>query len=86
MAWDIDMAYIVYILRCADNSYYTGYTKGVLKRLRLHRRGMGSKYVKSRLPFRLVHMEQYATQGEAMRRENAIKKMKKPEKNALVNR
>ncbi len=80
------MGYIVYMLRCADNSYYTGYTKHIIKRLRLHRQGKGSKFVKTRLPFRLVRMELYATQGEAMRREIMIKKMKKPEKIALVNR
>jgi len=66
--------FFVYILECADGSYYTGQTKNLKNRMKQHRTGRGAKYVKSRLPFKIRHTETFDTRSQAMKRENEIKK------------
>jgi putative endonuclease len=78
------MGYFVYILRCRDGSLYTGITDDIKKRMRQHARGRGSKYVGSRLPFRLVHAEKALTRSDALKRELEIKSFRRWEKLALV--
>jgi putative endonuclease len=56
----ISMFY-VYLLQLSDGSLYTGYTKDLDNRLEQHKSGQGSKYVRSRLPFELVHLEEYVS-------------------------
>lgn len=70
----------VYILRCSDLTYYTGWCYDICKRLKQHKEGKGSKYVRARLPFSLVHTESYETKSEAMKREAEIKKMSRTQK------
>ena len=70
----------VYVLRCAHASLYTGYTTDPRRRLAEHRSGSASKYTRSRLPVRLVYLEELRSRSEALRREIQIKKMKKEEK------
>ena len=77
-------AFQVYILQCRDGSLYTGYAKDLKARLKVHAQGRGSKYVKSRMPFRLVYSESAETKSEAMRRENQIKSLTRQEKIELV--
>ena len=72
-----------YILRCADGTYYTGWTTDPDRRLKAHNSGKGSKYTRSRLPVELVHLEQFETKEEAMSREWHIKHMTRQEKQAL---
>lgn len=74
----------VYMLLCADGTLYTGWTNDMEKRLAEHRAGKGAKYTRSRLPVRLVYLEQLETKREAMRREYAIKHMRRKEKLALL--
>ena len=69
------MAYYVYILRCGDDSLYTGYTDDVEHRLSIHQSGKGAKYTRSRLPVELVYQEELPDKSAALRREAAIKKM-----------
>jgi putative endonuclease len=76
--------FFVYILRCRDGSLYTGMTNDLEKRMDSHSRGKGSRYVRSRLPFTLVHSESFDTKPQAMRRENEIKMMKRGEKDMLI--
>jgi putative endonuclease len=76
--------FFVYILMCRDGSLYTGMTNDLEKRMEAHSRGKGSRYVRSRLPFELVHSEPFGTKPEAMKRENEIKMMKREEKTALI--
>lgn len=76
--------WFVYVLRCRDGSYYTGATNDLEKRLRLHESGKGSKYVRSRLPFRMVLCERMENAREAYKREHGIKAMGRKEKEALV--
>lgn len=76
--------WFIYLLRCFDNSLYCGITNNLKRRLRAHREGLGSKFVRSRLPFELVYYEQVLTKSEALKREIKIKSMKKSEKEDLI--
>jgi len=73
-----------YILRCKDNSLYTGWTNNLEKRIEAHNAGKGAKYTKARLPVELVYYEQFETKEEAMKREFAIKQLTKREKEMLI--
>ena len=75
-----------YILRCADGTYYTGWTTDPDRRLKAHNSGKGSKYTRSRLPVELVHLEQFETKEEAMSREWHIKHMTRQKKQALSDK
>ena len=76
----------VYILRCNDDSLYTGWTNNLEKRIKAHSNGKGSKYTKARLPVELVYFEEYENKIEAMRREYAIKQLKRKEKLMLIKK
>ena len=76
--------YFLYILECNDNSLYTGITNDLKNRLVTHQSGKGSKYVRSRLPFKLVYKEEFETKSDALKREIVIKRLTKEEKQALV--
>ena len=73
-----------YILKCKDETLYTGWTNDIEKRLEAHNAGKGAKYTKTRRPVVLAYYEEYATRSEAMRREAAIKKLTKKEKEAMA--
>lgn len=76
----------VYILKCADNSLYTGWTNNLDKRIKAHSNGKGAKYTKARLPIELVYFEEYEDKREAMKREYAIKQLKRKEKLELIKK
>jgi len=78
--------WFVYILRCADNSLYTGITIDVARRLNEHNGlgALGAKYTKVRRPVRLVYEEKVASRSAASKREYAIKKLKKYQKEVLI--
>ena len=78
------MSWFVYMLRCRDGSLYTGYTDDVERRLAVHNSGKGAKYTRSRLPVILAYQEACADKSTALKREYAIKRLKKPEKEALI--
>lgn len=73
-----------YIVKCRDNTYYTGWTKDLDRRMQAHNRGNGAKYTRSRRPVCLVYYEAYRTKEEAMRREREIKRMSRKEKEKLI--
>jgi putative endonuclease len=77
------MVWTVYLARCADGSLYTGITTDPARRLAEHNRGYGAAYTRSRLPVVLVYLEQAADRGQALRREHAIKRMSRVDKEAL---
>ncbi len=81
---DTPKNHYVYMLRCSDNSLYTGWTTDPEKRLKTHNKGKGSASIRGRLPAAMVHLEVFQDKGEALRREAAIKKLSKAEKEALV--
>lgn len=73
-----------YIVKCADGSFYTGWTTDLDRRIETHNSGKGAKYTRPRLPVVLVYYEAFATKEEAMRREAAIKKLSRQRKEELV--
>lgn len=77
--------HFVYILRCADGSFYTGYTNNLEKRLAAHNDGSGAKYTRVRTPVELVYYEEYENKTDAMRREALIKQLSKRQKEKLIN-
>jgi predicted GIY-YIG superfamily endonuclease len=74
----------VYILRCADGTYYTGITKDVERRCQQHNAGTASRYTRSRRPTKLIYQEPYPSQSEALKREAAIKALTRQQKVALL--
>lgn len=73
-----------YIVKCSDETYYTGWTNNLEKRIQTHNAGKGAKYTKVRRPVELVYYEEFATKEEAMQREYAIKQLKKCKKEELI--
>ena len=74
----------VYVVECDDGTYYTGYTTDVERRVAEHNDGAGAKYTRGRRPVELVHVESFDTQSAAMQREYAIKQLRRPAKERLV--
>ena len=64
--------YTLYILLCSDKSLYTGITNNLQNRLKKHKEGKGSKYVRARLPFMLIFTEEHADRSAAQKRELQI--------------
>jgi putative endonuclease len=78
MAW-------MYILKCADNSYYVGSTKNLDLRLFQHNSGKGSRYTSGRLPVELVYGEEYARISDAYSREKQVQNWGRAKREALIN-
>ena len=78
------MKWIVYMVRCNDNSIYTGISNDLKTRLETHAKGNGSKYVKTRLPFKLIYIEECQSRSNALKREIKIKKLNKKNKELLA--
>lgn len=77
----------VYMIRCADDSLYTGITTDVTRRLDQHVSGnAGSKYLRGRAPLELVLEQQVGDRSKATRLEYRIKKLSRTEKEKIVNR
>ncbi|AGM24720.1 GIY-YIG nuclease family protein [Spiroplasma chrysopicola] len=75
-----------YVLHCADNTLYAGYTVDLEKRLLAHNNGQGAKYtrIKTRQPLRLIYSESYPTKSLAMQREYHFKQLTRPEKEKFL--
>lgn len=72
--------FITYILRCADQTLYTGITDNLERRLAVHAHGKGAKYTRGRGPFEVVYTEACKNRSEASKRESAIKALSRQEK------
>ena len=77
--------YIVYILKCSDDTLYTGYTTNLDNRVLIHNKGLGAKYTNSRLPVTVVYHENFETKSEALKREYQIKQLTRLKKLQLIN-
>ena len=75
----------VYIVKCSDNTFYTGWTNNLEKRIEAHSNGTGAQYTKGRGPVELVYVEEFKDKKEAMRREYAIKQYSRRKKEILIN-
>ena len=73
-----------YLLTCRDGSFYCGWTNHLQERVKAHNEGRGAKYTKSRRPVCWAYYEGFANKEEAMKREWAIKKLSRREKERLV--
>ncbi|MBK7455909.1 MAG: GIY-YIG nuclease family protein [Anaerolineales bacterium] len=73
-----------YIVECSDGTYYTGWTTDPERRVKQHNKGIGAKYTSVRRPVKLVYLEPLPDRTDAMKRELAIKKMKRLQKSKLV--
>ena len=78
------MNWVVYMVKCNDSSIYTGVSNNLKRRLVTHAKGNGSKYVRARLPFKLVYTEECISRSKAIKREIEIKKLDKKNKEFLV--
>ena len=78
------MPHYVYLVRCRDGSYYTGWTTDLAHRLAAHNAGHGAKYTRSRRPVELAYWEEYAEKGEALSREWHLKRLPHEEKQTLA--
>lgn len=78
------MSHYFYLARCSDGSLYAGTCVDLIERAQKHNDGKGAKYTRSRLPVEIVYHEEFATLGDARRREIAVKKMSKKIKEALI--
>src|SRR5476651_133010 len=76
--------WIVYIVRCADGSLYTGITKDVKRRCQQHNAGTYLRYTRSRRPVKLIYQEVHPSQSSALKREAAIKAMDRRGKLAMI--
>lgn len=76
--------WFVYMLRCCDNSLYTGITTDLERRLDEHRKGEGARYTRSRKPLDMVYYETTDSRSQASKREFAIKQLSKLQKEALL--
>ncbi|KAB1434297.1 GIY-YIG nuclease family protein [Candidatus Galacturonibacter soehngenii] len=73
-----------YIVKCKDETFYTGWTNDLDKRIEAHNKKKGAKYTKSRVPVTLMYYEEFKTKEEAMKREYEIKKLNRKQKERLM--
>jgi putative endonuclease len=79
------MPFYVYILLCRDGSFYTGYTKNLDERTRLHESGKGARYTRIHKPKQVAYVELFDSRAKAMKREREIKKLSHQQKLNLIN-
>ena len=72
------------MVRCKDNTIYSGYAVNPYKREEVHNSGKGAKYTRARLPVKLVYFEEFDDKKEALRREYEFKKYTRAEKEAII--
>lgn len=75
-----------YVLLCADNTFYAGYTTDLTRRLAEHNSGKGAKYtrLKKRRPAKMIHHEVFETKSDAMKKEYAFKQLTRLKKEAYL--
>ncbi|MEY9979805.1 GIY-YIG nuclease family protein [Lysinibacillus sp. RC79] len=75
-----------YVLECADQSFYAGYTNNVDRRIAVHNAGKGAKYTRARGPVDCIYVEEFDTKQEAMRAEYAFKQLTRTQKMKYIGR
>lgn len=81
----MELSSYIYVVRCADNSLYTGYTTDLVRRIRTHNAKKGAKYTRARVPVSLVYYEKFETKSEATKAEYAFKKYTREQKELYIN-
>ena len=82
----MDKKWFLYILRCADDTLYTGITDDIPRRMAQHNAGKGAKYTRGRGPVELLYQEEFMNRGEASKREYQVHQMSRREKLELISR
>jgi len=82
----ISAVHYVYIVRCKDGTLYTGYARDPQARVKVHNAGRGARYTSGRRPVRLVYAESFESVGDALRREIALKRRSRKQKEAMIGR
>lgn len=77
--------WFVYILLCADGTFYTGATNNLEKRFTDHQNGKGGKYTRSHKPLKIIYQEQFKSHSEALKRESEIKRWSREKKICTLN-
>ncbi|NQV89975.1 GIY-YIG nuclease family protein [Candidatus Uhrbacteria bacterium] len=77
-------AWFIYLLKCRDNTLYTGITTDLDARVRAHNAGKGAKYTRGRIPVKVVWTQKVSTQSEALIQEAQIKKLSREQKKELI--
>jgi putative endonuclease len=77
-------AHYVYLVRCADGSFYCGYAVDVVKRIQAHNAGKGSKILRGKLPVRLAYARKFRAKSDALRHEIALKRQSHADKGDLA--
>lgn len=80
-----DGFFYFYILECSDNSFYTGSSQNLMRRIQDHNSGKAAKWTKERRPVQLVYFEVYGAHLAAQRREMQIKGWTKTKKEKLIS-
>ena len=78
--------YSVYILECSDKSFYCGITTNIDRRVKMHNKGKASKCTRSRLPVKLIYIENGYSKSSALKREYEIKQLTRAQKEKLVEK
>ena len=79
------MSFFCYIVECSDGTYYTGWTTDPLRRENQHNAGSGARYTRMRRPVKMVYLEEQPDKVSALKRELAIKRLPRKNKQKLVN-
>jgi len=79
------MPFFCYIVECADGAYYTGWSTDPERRVKTHNAGKGAKYTKMRRPVKLVYVETLPDKSSALKRERAIKRLSRKQKEKLLD-
>jgi len=77
-------AWLLYVLKCRDNTLYTGITTDLSRRVQQHRSGIASHYTRSRLPVHLIFSEPCRGRSQALKKEHAMKQLSRKEKEAYI--
>ena len=78
------MSFFCYMVECADGTFYTGWSTDPERRVKTHNTGKGAKYTKTRRPVKLIYVEELPDMSSALKRERAIKRLSRKEKEKLV--
>ncbi|MGC4067628.1 MAG: GIY-YIG nuclease family protein [Polyangiaceae bacterium] len=80
----VESRWFLYVLRCADDTLYTGIARDVSKRVTMHESGKGAKYTRGRGPFSVLATRRCSSHSAALRLERAVKRLSRAEKEFLV--
>ena len=78
------MSSFMYVVECSDETWYTGYTTDIVRRIRTHNAKKGAKYTRARVPVKLIYFEEYETKSEATSAESLFKKRTRRSKEEYI--